>query len=202
MVDRRLTAWLRPAFALLGVAGILLLAGCGGGSGAPNNPYIPPPPVIPPLTLLPVSSTVYAGTPATLTISGGVAPYRAFSSNGAVLPVPLNVSGDTVVLSANNVTGVTSVSITVQDSVNTVSAPAAISVTPAPLLPGNVTITPNPNPECNTGTGVLCSGGTGTATVQVTGNAGAGVKGRPVKFDVVQGSFSIVSTNPAQPLVS
>ena len=44
MVERRLIAWLRSALALFGIAGILLLAGCGGGSGAPNNPYTPPPP--------------------------------------------------------------------------------------------------------------------------------------------------------------
>ncbi len=38
--------------------------------------------------------------------------------------------------------------------------------------------------------------------MKVTGNGGAGIAGRAVKFEVVQGSFSIVSTNPAQPLVS
>ena len=70
MVKGHLTASLRAALALFGIAGIMLLAGCGGGNGAPNNPYTPPPPVIPPLTVLPGAVTVYAGTPATLTISG------------------------------------------------------------------------------------------------------------------------------------
>jgi hypothetical protein len=66
MVERRLIAWLRPALALFGIAGILLLAGCGGGSGAPNNPYTPPPPVVG-RSLLPAALTAYAGTPVTLT---------------------------------------------------------------------------------------------------------------------------------------
>ena len=105
MVERRLSAWLRSALALFGIAGILLLAGCGGGSGAPNNPYTPPPPIIPPLQLLPATLSVYPGTPATLTVSGGVPPYRAFSTDASVLPVPAIVSGDTIVLAANNVIG-------------------------------------------------------------------------------------------------
>jgi hypothetical protein len=201
MVERRLTAWLRPALALLGIAGILVLAGCGGGSGAPNNPYTPPPPVIPPLVLLPTSLTVYAGTPATLTVSGGLAPYRAFTTDASVLPVASIVSGNTIVLAANNVTAATTVSITVQDTRGTLSAPAAITVTPAPLLASLIAINSNPNPACASAIGNLCSGSTGTATVKVTGNGGVGIPGRSVKFDVVQGSFSIVSTNPAQPLV-
>jgi hypothetical protein len=201
MVERRLSAWLRSALALFGIAGILLLAGCGGGSGAPNNPYLPPPPPIPPLLLLPSTLVVYAGTPATLTVSGGVPPYRAFSTDASILPVPANVSGDTIVLSANNVIANTVVAITVQDAAGTVSAPATISVRPAALLASGITITSNPNPACVVAPATLCSGSTGTATVQVTGNGGAGIAGRAVKFDVVQGSFSIVSTNPAQPLV-
>ncbi|MCC7327002.1 MAG: hypothetical protein IT521_09395 [Burkholderiales bacterium] len=202
MAQRRLTAWLRPALALLGFAGIVLLAGCGGGSGAPNNPYEPPPPIIPPLKLLPGNLSLYPGTPVTLTVYGGVAPYRAFSTDPTILPVAASVSGDTVVLSANNVTATTSVGITVQDAVGTVSLPVPVAVNPAPLLPSNITVTANPNPACASDGNNLCSGSTGTASVKVTGAGGAGIKGRSVKFDVVQGSFSIVSTNPAQPLVS
>jgi hypothetical protein len=201
MVERRLTAWLRPALAFFGIAGILLLAGCGGGSGAPNNPYTPPPPVIAPLLLLPSSLTVYAGTPATLTISGGVPPYRAFSTNASILPVAATVSGDTLVLAANNVTLPTTVAVTVQDFAGTVSPASTITVQPAPLLASLITITSNPNPACAVSAGNLCSGSTGTATVKVTGNGGVGIAGRSVKFDVVQGSFSIVSNNPGQPLV-
>ena len=49
MVKHYIGATLRSALALFGIAGILLLAGCGGGNGAPNNPYSPPPPTVPPL---------------------------------------------------------------------------------------------------------------------------------------------------------
>ena len=202
MVERRLSAWLRSATALFAAVGILALAGCGGGSGAPNNPYTPPPPVIPPLTLLPDAITVYPGTPVTLTVYGGVAPYRAFSTNASVLPVSASVSGDTIVLLANNVTATTGVAVTVQDAAGTVSLPAGVNVQPAPLLPSSITVNANPNPACETVTGNLCSGSTGTASVTVTGAGGVGLKGRQVRFDVVQGAFSIVSTNPAQPLVN
>jgi hypothetical protein len=202
MAKRHLTAWLRPALALFGFTGILLLAGCGGGSGAPNNPYEPPPPVIPPLQILPGSIAVYPGTPSTLTITGGVAPYQAFSTDSTLLPVSTNVSSDTIVLAANNVTVLTTVQVTVRDSAGTTSLPVNVSINPAPLLPSLITVTGNPSPACSNTDNSVCSGGTGTATVKVTGAGGAGIKGRPVKFDVVQGSFSFVSTNPAQPLVN
>jgi hypothetical protein len=203
MVERRLTARLRTALALLGIAGILTLAGCGGGSGAPNNPYTPPPPVIPDLKLYPAVATVYPGTPITLTVFGGVPPYRAFTTNATVLPVANIVNGDTIALLANPVTEVTTVNIGVLDSVGSIfEQDSVITVQPAPLLPSNITVTANPNPACDGTDGNLCSGGTGTATVRVTGPGGVGIKGRAVKFDVVQGQFSIVSTNPAQPLVS
>ena len=124
MVERRLSAWLRSALALFGIAGILLLAGCGGGSGAPNNPYLPPPPVIPPLQLLP--STLYRLRRNARDIDGirgRRLPIGRSPPTPAYLPVPANVSGDTIVLSANNVIGRTIVAITVQDAAGTVSAP-------------------------------------------------------------------------------
>lgn len=201
MVKGYLTASLRALLALLGLAGILVLAGCGGGSGAPNNPYTPPPPVIPPLTILPGAVTVYPGTPATVTVSGGVTPYRAFTSDGTTLPVATTVSGDTVVLSANQVTESKAVTLTIQDAAST-TASATVQVVPAPLLPTGITVTANPNPACAVADNTLCSGATGTALVKVTGAGGTGISGRAVRFDVVQGNFSIVSTNPAQPLVS
>ena len=110
MVERRLTAWLRSALALFGIAGILLLAGCGGGSGAPNNPYAPPPPVIPPLIAAAQRAHVYPGTPATLTVSGRRRPLSGLlQRRQRPARRPRIVSGDTIVLAANTVTVPTTV---------------------------------------------------------------------------------------------
>src|SRR5438128_3726468 len=97
--------WLQPVFALFALVGLLVLGGCGGGSGAPNNPYAPPPPAsIPPapLVVLPSVVEIFPGTPTTLTVSGGTPPYSAFSSNPTILPVAQAVANATIVLSAAN----------------------------------------------------------------------------------------------------
>jgi hypothetical protein len=201
MVNRHIGATLRSALALFGIAGLLLLSACGGGNGAPNNPYAPPPPTIAPLQVLPASVTLYPGTPATLTITGGVPPYRAFSSDASTLPVSTNVSGSTLVLAANNVTTATTVTVSVQDSASSTPFNVTVNVQPTPLLPSLVTVTGNSTPGCDSTDNTVCSGSTGTARVKVTGNGGNGIVGRSVKFDVVQGNFQLVSTNPAQPLV-
>ena len=90
--------WLRPTLALCALAGLLALGGCGGGSGAPNNPFAPKPVIPGPLFVLPPTAVVYSHTPATLQVSGGALPYQAFSSNSAVLPVAQNVDTGVVVL--------------------------------------------------------------------------------------------------------
>jgi hypothetical protein len=142
--------------------------------------------------------TAYSGTPVTLAVSGGVPPYIAFSSNATVLPVTQAVAGSTIVLLAANVGSTSAVQITVQDSVGATGS-AAVSVSPAPLLPNLVTVLPNG--DCS-GTNNLCSGGTGTATVTVTAPGGGGIPGRQVRFDVVAGSYAIQTPNPALPLAS
>ena len=76
---------------------------------------------------------------------------------------------------------------------------AAVTVRPTLLLPASITITGNPN--CGASGADLCSGQDGTASVQVTGPAGAPLAGREVRFEVVQGNFSISSTAPGQPQV-
>lgn len=201
--NRSAAAWLRLVAGMFALAGVLALSACGGGSGAPNNPFAPPPTVAAPLVVLPAVSTIYSRTPATLTITGGVPPYFAFSSNSAVVPVAATVAGNTVVLLASDVAADTPVTITIQDSVGTTTT-AATTVRAAPLLPNLVTVTPNndcPASAQNLG-GALCSGGTGTATVKLTGPGGGPLPNRQVRFDVVQGNFAIQSSNPATPLVS
>ncbi len=200
---RLIAASLRLVAGMFALAGVLALTACGGGSGAPNNPFAPGPTSPAPLVVLPAIATVYSRTPATLSVTGGVPPYFAFSSNSAVLPVASTVAGNTVLLVAADVSADTPVIITIQDSVGT-TATSAITVKAAPLLPNLVTITPNndcPGSPQNLG-GALCSGGTGTATVRLTGPGGGPLPNRQVRFDVVQGNFAIQSSNPATPLVS
>jgi hypothetical protein len=189
-------AWTRAFAAPLALMAALALSACGGGSGAPNNPYAPGPVVPAALQVLPANSTAYVGVPATLTVTGGVPPYRAFSSNPSILPVSQAVAVDTILLLANAVVGDTTVNITVQDAVGTPII-AVVVVKAAPLLPNLITI--KPNTDCPAGN--LCAGGTGTATVVVTGPGGAGIPARQVRFDVVTGDFAIQSSDPAQPLV-
>ena len=84
---RDLAACLRPFASLLTLLGIVGLSACGGGSGSPNNPYTPPATTPAPLTVLPgLARSPTPGSPQALTITGGTPPYRAFSSNSAVLP--------------------------------------------------------------------------------------------------------------------
>jgi hypothetical protein len=189
--------WLRLVLATLALGALAILSGCGGGSGAPNNPFAPGPVSPGPLSILPAAPTVYSNTPTTLTITGGVAPYFVVSSNTAVLPLSASVTNGTIVLLPANVLADTTVVITVQDSAGT-KASATVTVKPAPIF-NTLTITPA-STAC--GTNTVCSGQTATAKVTVTGAGGVGLPGRQVKFDVVSGAFAIESNDPANPLVS
>ena len=195
MLKNRLTAWLRLGAALLGSAAMLTLSACGGGSGAPNNPYTPAPPVAGPLVVVPGEATAFAGTPLILAISGGTPPYQAFSSNPSALPVPQNVSGSTLALMANNVDTAQNANVTIRDAGGQ-TAISEVTVRPSVLLPAAITIVPNSAP-CPGGD--VCSGQTSVATLRVTGPSGSGLPGRQVRFDVVQGQFSLQTTNPASP---
>jgi hypothetical protein len=189
--------WLRLALATLALGALAILGGCGGGSGAPNNPFKPPPTTPGPLTILPSSATVFANTPATLTVTGGVPPYFVVSNNTAVLPLGASVTNGTIVLLPANVAADTAVVITAQDSAGA-RASATVTVKPAPIF-NTLTVTPA-SAAC--GTNAVCSGQTATAKVTVTGAGGVGIPNRQVKFDVVAGAFAIESSDPANPLVS
>src|SRR5436190_18167555 len=107
---RHFAGWLRGRLrtvaGLVAVAGTLVLTGCGGGSGAPNNFFQNT------MTVSPEDGVVaYSGVPSTLTLSGGAGPFRATSSDTSVLPV--SVSGRTVLLMPNNVSADTSANVTI-----------------------------------------------------------------------------------------
>jgi hypothetical protein len=198
MAPNRLNVrWLRSAFAALALTALAILGGCGGGSGAPNNPFAPPPTTPGPLVILPAVSTVYANTPATLTVLGGVPPYLVTSSDTSILPVTPSVTTGTVVLLPANVTADTDITVTALDSTGA-QAKASVTVKPAPIF-NTLTVTPNSS-AC--GANAICSGQTATASVTVTGPGGVGIPNRQVKFDVVTGAFFIQSSDPATPLVS
>jgi hypothetical protein len=188
--------WLRPALALFALGGLLALGGCGGGSGAPNNPYQPGPAAPGPLSVLPPNLTAFSNIPTTLTISGGAAPFFVVSSNPAILPVAQTPSGNTIVLLPGSVTVDTAVTITVQDAIGQ-RATSAVTVKAAPIF-GTLTVKPS-SAACGAN---ICSGQTGSASVTVTGPGGVGIPNRQVRFDVVDGDFAIQSNNPATPLVS
>ena len=195
MPGSRLTAWLRPLLTLVALAGVLSLAACGGGNGAPNNPFQGG---VGPLAITPAVATTYSGNPFVFTVTGGTQPYTIISSDQAVLPVVGTLNGNTLVITPNSVGADTAVTLTVRDASGQSTA-ALVTVKPSLLLPASITITGNPN--CTASGADLCSGQDGTATVQVIGPAGAPLAGRDVRFDVVQGAFSISSTAPGQPLV-
>ena len=196
MPGYRFAAWLRPLLTLAALAGVLSLAACGGGSGAPNNPYQGG---AGPLAISPSVANLYSGNPFVFAVTGGNGPYFITSSDQAVLPVVGTLDGNTLVVTPGNVGADTSVTLTVRDQQNQ-SVTAALTVKPALLLPASITITGNPN--CAASGADLCSGQDGTASVQVLGPAGAPLAGRDVRFDVVQGNFALSSTAPGQPLVS
>ena len=195
MWKNRLTAWLRPVFTLFALAGMLSLAACGGGNGAPNNPYTTGGG---PLAVLPAAPTIYSGVPSTLTITGGRAPFSAFSSDSSVLPVTQSPS-TTLPLLASTVTADTTVTLTIRDASGS-TLDVAVLVKPSLLLPTSITITGNP--VCGGSGSDLCSGQDGTASVQIIGPANL-VAGRQIRFDVVLGTFSLIGANstiPAQTL--
>src|SRR4029079_9893756 len=123
----------------------LALTACGGGSGAVNNPTTPTPTPVATLQTLPAGIVVaYSGVPTTIKITGGLPPYQALSNNPAVLPVPLNVSGDTIVLVANpvalNVDVPVAITISDQSGQATV---VSVTVRFAPLFATGLTVTPS-----------------------------------------------------------
>jgi hypothetical protein len=200
MTDHRVfPACLRALAGFAALAAVLALSACGGGSGAPNNPYAPGPGTPGPLTLLPDTATVYSGIPTTLTADGGQPPYLAFSSDSSVLPVTQAVPGNSILLLPSNVGADTAATITVQDSTGK-TASSTITVKAAPLLPNGITVTANG--DCAIGATTLCSGGTGIATVIVTAPGGGGIPGRQVRFDVIAGAYQLQTANPAVPLAA
>jgi hypothetical protein len=190
-------AWIRSLAGLVALAGVFVLSACGGGSGAPNNPFAPAPQAPEPLAVLPASAVLYSGFPTILTVAGGTQPYYAFSSDSALAPVPAYVAGSTIAVLPAVVIGDAPITITVRDAAGA-QATSSLTIKPAPLL-NTLNVTPN---LATCGTQAICSGQTASAGVIVMGPGGGGSPNRQVRFDVVSGAFGIRSANAALPLAS
>ncbi len=122
---------IKSLFAMALFTMLAFVAGCGGGGA--TDPFTPPP-ATPALVVSPNALTVTQGTPATLSISSGVAPFQAFTSNSAQLPVVQAVVGNTITLAPINVLIESGVTITVRDAAGQ-SATVSVTVRPAPIAP-------------------------------------------------------------------
>ena len=100
MPGHRISAWLRPLLTLAAILGVLSLAACGGGGGAPNNPYKGG---VGPLAITPSQANLYSGNPFVFTVTGGTQPYTIISNDQAVLPVVGTLNGNTLVITPGNV---------------------------------------------------------------------------------------------------
>lgn len=176
------------ALAMTGV--VLTLPGCGGGGseGAPLNPS--PSPSNPlPISVNPSAVTVYFNQPVSLLISGGVGPFRVFSSNPSILPVLQDVIGSTITISPNNVLEDTPVDLTITD-ITGGTTKVTVVVKPSTVAVGNLEITPasaTPGVGCAP---AVCSGQTAVAVLTVKSATGTPLAGRQVRFDALQGQFN------------
>ena len=126
MPGYRFAAWLRPLLTLAALAGVLSLAACGGGGGAPNNPYQGG---TGPLTIQPNVATAYSGVPFVFAITGGTRPYAVVSSDQVALPIAQAQTENSLTVVPGNVGVDTAVTLTIRDATGQ-SVSAAVTVRP------------------------------------------------------------------------
>jgi hypothetical protein len=170
----------------LGTLSLAMLGACGGGvsSGSSSDPATGTP-----LSVSPATADLFADVPATFSVLGGKAPYSQFSSNNVALSLTATTAS-TFTAIANAVTSETPVDITVRDAANT-SATVKATIKPASLN-NQITFTPFAPTATGCGTNAICSGGDAQVVVKAAQN-GVVLRNRPVRFDVFQGSFQLVT---------
>lgn len=167
-----------------------MVSGCGSGAvSAPPVP-VPDPAAGTPVTVSPGSADMFPDTPTTFTITGGKPGYTVFSSNTTALPVTQTVTGASFTVVANAVVADTTVDLTVRDAANT-STIAKANIKPS-TLNNQITFTPFAPTATGCGTNSLCSGGDAQVVVKAVQN-GVVLRNRPIKFDVFQGGFQLVT---------
>ena len=169
---------------LIAMVFVGVLGSCG--SGAVTAPE---PTSFPTMSVSPAVAEVYPDVPTTFTIGGGKPPYNTFSGNSTALPLSSIVNGSTFTVVANAVAADTTVDITIRDAVNT-PVTAKANIHPSTLI-NQITFTPlGPNGTgCGTG---ICSGGDAQVIVKAVLN-GIVLRARPIRFEVYQGNFQIVT---------
>lgn len=138
------------------------------------------------LAVYPGVATVYYGVPTEFTILGGVKDYSVFSGHPAI-KLPSAVSGNSFIVTADNVVVDTPVTLTVADKVNT-TAQSTVTVKPASLFNSSLKVTPDSS--SSTCSPAICSGGTGLVGVQLQFGS---IAGHNVKLEVLQGDYVFVS---------
>ena len=101
MPGQRFSSWLRPLLTLVGLAGVLSLAACGGGNGSPSE--VVNGGGVTPLVITPSVATTYSGNPFVFTVTGGKGPYTIISSDQAALPVVGTLNDNALIVVPGNV---------------------------------------------------------------------------------------------------
>jgi len=166
-----------------------ILNSCGSGAVSAPDPATGTP-----LSVFPGAADVFPDVPTTFTVSGGTPAYTIFSSNSVALPVTSAVSGTTFTIVPAAVSADTAVDITVRDATNK-SIVAKANIKPSTLI-NQVTFTPIAPTGTGCGTGI-CSGGDAQVVVRAALN-GIVLKSRPIRFELYQGSFKIVTPGTGQ----
>ncbi|HLX24955.1 MAG TPA: hypothetical protein VKR38_16525 [Usitatibacter sp.] len=189
-------ASLFTSIALVVIAGLSACSGAVGGSPPVNDPTR--------ITILPAGTTsapvtAYSGLPTTFTIAGGTGAYFVSSDNQAVINVSGAVSGTSFTVVPSPVLVTTTVTLTVRDTGTAPVATSIVTVQPG-TVNNNITITPTSSLAAAC-TPAICSGGDALVSVTIS-QGGVPLAARGVRFDVLSGSFSFVSTDPVSGAVT
>ncbi|MFZ3322126.1 MAG: hypothetical protein WA190_07115 [Usitatibacter sp.] len=187
-------ASLLAVIALIVIAGLSACSGAVGGSPPVNDPTR--------ITILPASTdgaVAYSGLPFTFTISGGTGAYIVSSSNQAIIAASGSINGSALTVTPSPVLVDTTVTITVRDTGTTPTATTTVTVKPGTVA-NDITVTPASTQAAGC-TPAICSGGDALVSTTIS-QGGIPLAARGVRFEVLSGTFSFVSTDPVTHVVT